>query len=173
MVTRPSPANWYADPGRRFAFRYFDGDRWTDHVTDVSGNVTSKPLPPDVDASPPDIASISPHAVPEIPLLTVPTVPGRSIVEVFGLLMASAVMSRDSLSDFGSDVASFGGGPLRGIERAINVAAQTARQRLFVQAFAVGADCIIGLNVGLETVSDKAQAIFMTGTGVRTAPIDR
>ena len=26
-------AGWYADPSRRFDLRYFDGARWTDHVT--------------------------------------------------------------------------------------------------------------------------------------------
>ena len=28
------PADWYADPGGRHQYRYFDGIRWTDHVAD-------------------------------------------------------------------------------------------------------------------------------------------
>jgi hypothetical protein len=28
------PANWYADPGGRHQYRYFDGTQWTDHVAD-------------------------------------------------------------------------------------------------------------------------------------------
>jgi hypothetical protein len=30
---RPEAAGWYRDPTERFAQRYFDGDRWTKHVT--------------------------------------------------------------------------------------------------------------------------------------------
>jgi hypothetical protein len=29
---------WYTDPGGRFAQRYHDGTRWTEHVVDASGN---------------------------------------------------------------------------------------------------------------------------------------
>jgi hypothetical protein len=28
------PAGWFADPGRRHEFRYWDGQRWTEHVSD-------------------------------------------------------------------------------------------------------------------------------------------
>jgi hypothetical protein len=29
-----APAGWFADPGRRHEFRYWDGQRWTEHVSD-------------------------------------------------------------------------------------------------------------------------------------------
>lgn len=28
------PAGWFADPGRRYELRYWDGQRWTEHVSD-------------------------------------------------------------------------------------------------------------------------------------------
>ncbi|MEP6298430.1 MAG: DUF2510 domain-containing protein, partial [Ilumatobacter sp.] len=41
------PADWYPDPGGRHEVRYWDGDQWTDHVTD-NGVQTVDPLPPPV-----------------------------------------------------------------------------------------------------------------------------
>jgi hypothetical protein len=29
-----APAGWFADPGRRHQLRYWDGQRWTEHVSD-------------------------------------------------------------------------------------------------------------------------------------------
>jgi hypothetical protein len=29
-----APAGWFADPGRRHELRYWDGQRWTEHVSD-------------------------------------------------------------------------------------------------------------------------------------------
>jgi hypothetical protein len=29
-----TPAGWYPDPGRTHELRYFDGQAWTDHVSD-------------------------------------------------------------------------------------------------------------------------------------------
>ena len=38
------PASWQQDPTGRYASRYWDGTRWTDHVSDGSAT-TSDPLP--------------------------------------------------------------------------------------------------------------------------------
>lgn len=172
MTPDSVPANWYADPGRRYAYRYFDGSEWTGHVSDNLGNRFEDPLRDLAAAPAPHPASVAPTAVPEVPLLTIPHVPGREIIEVRGLVTSCAVMSRHLFSDLGSDIASLAGGNLAGIERAIAIATQQARQRLHVQAYAAGADTVIGVQVGLETVADKAQAVVMSGTAVRTAPRD-
>ena len=163
-------ANWYPDPGRQYAYRYFDGTGWTDHVADPAGGRFTQPLPAQASTAPPHPASVAPGSVPPVPLLTIPHVPGREIVEVRGLVSACTVMSRHVFSDIGSDFRSIGGGNLGGIERAIGDAIEQARQRLYVQAYLAGADTVIGVSVGLETVADKAQAVVITGTAVRTGP---
>src|SRR4051794_29344853 len=40
----PPPA-WYPDPGRRHEYRWWDGSRWTEHVSN-RGIVGRDPLPP-------------------------------------------------------------------------------------------------------------------------------
>lgn len=38
-----APANWYPDPLQRYEHRYWDGQRWTEHVA-TGGQVSSDPL---------------------------------------------------------------------------------------------------------------------------------
>jgi Protein of unknown function (DUF2510) len=45
MSSRPSPPAWYPDPARAHEWRYFDGDAWTDDVSDA-GVVSKSPLGP-------------------------------------------------------------------------------------------------------------------------------
>lgn len=93
---------------------------------------------------------------------------GRETVASLGLVRAHAVMSRNVLSDAGSDLMSFFGGSLGGIEAAIESALRDAEQRLRRSAAQLGADHVLNVAIALETVSDKAQAILMTGTAVQT-----
>ena len=123
------------------------------------------------DTTRPRRAATRPAAAPAVPLLTLPSFPGREVVEVLGHVMAHPVMSRDFLSDAGSDLASTFGGRLEGMETAISLAAEEARRQLHEQAARVGADAVIGLAVSVESVSAKAQAVLMSGTAVRTRPL--
>ena len=107
---------------------------------------------------------------PEVPLLTIATFPGREITEVVGLVTATAVMSRNFVSDWGSDIASAFGGNLEGVEHSITTCVEQVRERLYEQVEDLGADAVIGLTVSLETVADKAQAVLMSGTAVRLLP---
>jgi uncharacterized protein YbjQ (UPF0145 family) len=79
-------------------------------------------------------------------------------------------MSRNVFSDVGSDIASVFGGNLEGIEKAISLCIEQVQQRMYEQARSVGADSVVGLSLRLDTVSDKAQAILMSGTAVRSRP---
>jgi len=37
-----APAGWFADPGRRHELRYWDGQRWTEHVSDRGTQVVDR-----------------------------------------------------------------------------------------------------------------------------------
>lgn len=39
------PAGWYPDPARQFHRRYWDGERWTDGVSEKDGRVSQSPVP--------------------------------------------------------------------------------------------------------------------------------
>lgn len=110
------------------------------------------------------------ETAPAVPLLTLPSVPGRDIEQVLGLVTACSVVSRLVVSDPGPDVVRASGGSLEGIEKAISLATDRARSLLYVQVQHVGAEAVVGLSVRLDTVADQAQAVFMAGTAVRLQP---
>ncbi|HEU5008029.1 MAG TPA: phospholipid scramblase-related protein [Jatrophihabitantaceae bacterium] len=43
MTTPPAPADWYADPFGRHELRYYDGTRWTEHVSSHGRPTTDAP----------------------------------------------------------------------------------------------------------------------------------
>jgi Protein of unknown function (DUF2510) len=53
-----APAGWYPDPARRFLQRYWDGVRWSTHVSHSGGTMgTDQPVPP-LPAVPPDPSQV-------------------------------------------------------------------------------------------------------------------
>jgi len=45
-VTSPSvPADWYKDPAGRYEFRYWDGTKWTEHVSRGGVRHSDPPIP--------------------------------------------------------------------------------------------------------------------------------
>lgn len=57
------PANWYPDPTARHELRYYDGQAWTDHVSD-NGQTSTDPLNP---MPPPAPAASTTAAPPQAP----------------------------------------------------------------------------------------------------------
>lgn len=106
----------------------------------------------------------------EMPLTTIDSVPGRVVLEAVGMVTAHRVMSRNWISDLGSDLKSNWGGNLVGVEKAIAQSLAEARSQMVAAARAMGADAVVGVRVELASVAEKAEAILMTGTAVRTAP---
>jgi uncharacterized protein YbjQ (UPF0145 family) len=104
---------------------------------------------------------------PLLPMSTLDGIYGRRISADLGVVSGFSVMSRNMLSDVGSDLQSAFGGRLGGIEGAIQSAHREAQRGLSVQARALGADAVVGVRVTVKTVADKAQMVLFTGTAVK------
>lgn len=61
MASDPA-AGWFVDPLGRHPMRYWDGTRWTEHVS-AGGDVTSDPLPPDAPVPPPTLPAVLTEAL--------------------------------------------------------------------------------------------------------------
>jgi uncharacterized protein YbjQ (UPF0145 family) len=59
------------------------------------------------------------------------------------------------------------GGRLKGIEIAVEGAWDQAFTQLRQRAHAMGADAVIGLDVSVQTVAEKAQLTLLVGTAIR------
>ena len=114
----------------------------------------------------------TPARQPEVPvsLVTVGEVPGREIAEFRGFVTGHSVMSRNAISDLGSDLKSVLGGSLRGIEQAVGEAIADARRQLETAARGLQADAVVGVQVAIAGLGDKAEAVVMSGTAVSTVP---
>lgn len=111
-----------------------------------------------------------PQPLSSIALLTTPDYPGHDHLEVVTMVTASVVMSRNAISDFGSDVKSVFGGSLGGVEIALGKAVAEAQDRLRRSAREAGADAVVAVSVTISGVADKAEAVVMAGTAVRLEP---
>jgi uncharacterized protein YbjQ (UPF0145 family) len=105
-----------------------------------------------------------------LPMATTPDLPGREIERALTLVSGSCVMSRNAFSDIGSDFKSGFGGTLGGIEKAIESARATAQQRLEEAAQSLDADAVVGIDLTVQTVTDKAQLVMLMGTAVVLRP---
>ena len=65
------------------------------------------------------------------------------------------MLSRNFISDFGSDLKNVLGGSLGGMETAVETAFGSAQESLSRKASALGTDAVIGLQLQLESVSDR------------------
>lgn len=99
-------------------------------------------------------------------MTTTHDVPGRDIADVITVVSGACVMSRNAISDVGSNMSSVFGGTLGGIEKAVEAARQTAMMRLEEAARIYDADAVIAIDTSVQTVSDKAQLVMLTGTAV-------
>lgn len=60
---RPAAGGWHPDPTGRFGLRWYDGQRWTDHVVSADGRTITDPLPADA----PPYAPPAPFGAPGAP----------------------------------------------------------------------------------------------------------
>jgi hypothetical protein len=70
-----SDAGWLPDPMGTHQVRYWDGARWTEHVSD-GGTTTVDPLPADAPPPPPPVAAPPPPPPPPPPAATAPATGG-------------------------------------------------------------------------------------------------
>ena len=95
------------------------------------------------------------------------SVPGRRIVEHFGLVQGSTVRARHAGSDFAAGLKNLVGGELRGYTKLLNDARQEALERLVQEGQQVGANAIINVRFATSAISQGAAELLAYGTAVR------
>lgn len=139
---------------------------WAERKGDV--DLPAAPAKPTADDPARFALPAKPLPAPPVPMHTLPGVPGREVVQSFGLVTAQSVMSRGFFSDAGSDLKSVLGGNLKGMEKALGDAIKAATSDLSAVAAGLGADAVVAVTVSVAGVGDKAEAIIVAGTAVRT-----
>lgn len=100
-------------------------------------------------------------------LTNVQTVPGKQIVEHFGIVQGSTVRSKHAGRDFMASLKNIVGGELKGYTELLQEARDEAVQRMSVQARQLGANAVVNIRFGTASIAHGAAELFAYGTAVR------
>ena len=100
-------------------------------------------------------------------MTTTETVPGRTIVECFGLVNGSTVRAKHIGRDIAAGLKNLVGGELTGYTELLAESRGQAIARMVEQATAMGANAIVNVRFATSSVAQGAAELFAYGTAVR------
>lgn len=100
-------------------------------------------------------------------MTTTETVPGRTIVECFGLVNGSTVRAKHIGRDIAAGLKNLVGGELKGYTELLADSRNEATRRMAEQATAMGANAIVNVRFATSSVAQGAAELFAYGTAVR------
>ena len=95
------------------------------------------------------------------------TVPGKNIVEFYGLVTGSTVRAKHVGKDILASLKNLVGGELKSYTDLLSEARQEAIHRMFQEAESVGANAVINVRFSTSSVAQGAAELFAYGTAVR------
>jgi uncharacterized protein YbjQ (UPF0145 family) len=113
--------------------------------------------------------SIVPESAPVAPplIVTMNEIPGYDIHEVCGDVFGLVVMSRHALSNIGASLKTVVGGEIRGYTELLRRSRNQARERLWREAVAVGANAVVATRFDCNAIADGMTEVTAYGTAVR------
>jgi uncharacterized protein YbjQ (UPF0145 family) len=103
----------------------------------------------------------------DILLSNTEVVPGKRIVEFFGVVSGSTVRAKHLGRDIMASLKNIVGGELTGYTELLNEAREQALQRMIDQARSVGANAVVNVRFSTSSVAQGAAELFAYGTAVR------
>lgn len=100
-------------------------------------------------------------------LTNIETVPGKSIVEHFGLVSGSTVRAKHVGKDIMAGLKNIIGGELKGYTELLHDSRQQATDRMVEQARQLGANAVVNVRFATSAVAQGAAELYVYGTAVR------
>jgi len=94
-------------------------------------------------------------------------VPGKSIVEHYGLVMGSTVRAKHIGKDIMAGLKNIVGGELKGYTELLNEARKQAIERMIAQAEQLGANAIVNVRFATSSITQGAAELYAYGTAVK------
>ena len=98
---------------------------------------------------------------------TLELVPGKSVLEHFGLVQGSTVRSKHIGRDIAAGIKNIFGGELKGYTELLNEARGEAIRRMIQQAEGLGANAVVNVRLTTSTITSGASELMAYGTAVR------
>lgn len=100
-------------------------------------------------------------------LTNLETVPGRRIVEHYGLVSGSTVRAKHVGRDIAASFKNLVGGELKGYTELLSESRTEATRRMEEQAAALGANAVVNIRFSTSSVAQGASELYVYGTAVR------
>jgi uncharacterized protein YbjQ (UPF0145 family) len=100
-------------------------------------------------------------------LTNIETVPGKRIVEHFGLVQGSTIRAKHFGRDFMASLKNIVGGELKGYTELLKESRKQATDRMVAQAVQLGANAVINVRYSTSSITQGAAELFAYGTAVR------
>ena len=100
-------------------------------------------------------------------LSTLETIPGKTIIEHFGLVSGSTVRSKHFGRDLMASLKNVVGGELKGYTELLQEARREALQRMVAHAEQLGANGVLNIRFATTSVTSGAAELYVYGTAVK------
>ena len=100
-------------------------------------------------------------------IVTTPTVPNREIDEVYGLVSANSVRSRNVGRDILAGLKSLFGGEIHAYKRLMRETREQVLDDLIAEAESLGADAIVMTRMASSDIGQNLAEVYMYGTAVK------
>lgn len=99
-------------------------------------------------------------------ITNIETVPGKNIVEHFGLVSGSTIRAKHIGRDIMASLKNLVGGELKGYTQLLQESRQQALERMVDQARQLGANAIVNVRFSTSSVAQGAAELYAYGTAV-------
>ena len=104
-----------------------------------------------------------------IVLSNIESVPGRDIVEFYGVVSGNTVRAKHIGRDIMAGLKNIVGGELVGYTELLQDSRREATDRMIEQALSMGANAVVNVRYATSSVAQGAAELFAYGTAVRLA----
>lgn len=100
-------------------------------------------------------------------LTNIESVPGKNIVEHYGVVSGSTVRAKHLGRDFMASLKNIVGGELKGYTELLQDSRNQAVERMTDQAKQLGANAVVNIRFATSSVAQGASELYVYGTAVR------
>lgn len=95
------------------------------------------------------------------------SIPGRQIVEFYGVVTGNTVRAKHLGRDIMAGLKNIVGGELKGYTELLNDSRNEATERMIEQAQSMGANAVVNVRFATSSIAQGAAELFAYGTAVR------
>ena len=100
-------------------------------------------------------------------ITNIEVVPGKTVLEHFGLVSGSTIRAKHIGRDFMAGLKNLVGGELKGYTQLLQESRQQAMDRMVEEARLMGANAIVNVRFSTSSVAQGAAELYAYGTAVR------